>query len=178
MRLVAVLCLVWRLGVAQEPARPITVVVIPAAIRDSMSLLWAQSNRNWNDSSQAAATLSQFAAARPTRAYFGCLTGDVAGDTVLVRHLMPAANVRRGQFSITGDCSNVPQLVGTWHTHPYRAGFEGHAIKERALSGVDLRTFTAGNDLVTVVLWDADSLDLATKGPAGQLRHPATGVIR
>ena len=111
-------------------------------------------------------------------AYLGCLTGDVAGDTVLVRHLMPAANVRRGQFSITGDCSNVPELVGTWHTHPYRAGFEGRAIKERALSGVDLRTFTAGNDLVTVVFWGADSLDLATKGPAGQLRHPATCVIR
>ena len=78
---------------------------------------------------------------------------------------------------MTGDCSTVSGVIGTWHTHPYRAGYEGRAIKERALSGKDLKTFIAANDLVTIVMWDADSLDLATKGPDG-LRHPATAVIR
>jgi len=177
LKVAALLSLVWRLAVAQETARPITVVVIPAAIRDSMSVLWSQSNRDWNDSSQVGTRSPQVVAVRPTRAHLGCLAGEVAGDTVLVRQLMPAANVRKRESSVTGDCSTVSGVIGTWHTHPYRAGYEGRAIKERALSGKDLKTFIAANDLVTIVMWDADSLDLATKGPDG-LRHPATAVIR
>jgi hypothetical protein len=116
-------------------------------------------------------------ASRPTRSYFGCLTGYAAGDTLWVTHLMPAADVRRRQFSVTGSCSQVPGVIGTWHTHPYRAGFGGRVVKERGLSGLDFSTFAAGSDVVTIAVWDADSLDVAIKTPEG-VRHPAPYVIR
>ena len=65
-----------------------------------------------------------------------------------------------------------------WHTHPYRVGFEGRAIKERGLSGLDLRTLAAGGDLVAIVVWDADSLALAIKTPKGGVHYPAPYLIR
>ena len=49
MRAAAALLLAWSAAAAQEPARPVTVVLLPTAIWDSMSAIWSQSNLNWND---------------------------------------------------------------------------------------------------------------------------------
>jgi len=72
----------------------------------------------------------------------------------------------------------VERLVGTFHTHPYRADPAGRAVKERGLSAMDLKTFAAAPDMVTMVMWDLDSLDLATKAVDGSVRHPAAVQIR
>ena len=167
---------VWSLAAAQEPLRSATVVVLPREIRDSMSATWSASNLNW-DWVPAPSTPSAMAS-RPTRTYLGCLTGHAAGDTLWVTQLVPAANVRRREFSVTGDCSHVADVVGTWHTHPYRPGYEGRVVKERGLSGLDFKAFAAGGYPVTIVVWDTDSLDLAIKAPQGGLRHPAPYIIR
>jgi hypothetical protein len=169
--------LVCGVAAAQEPDRPFTVVVLPTAIRDSMAAIWTETNRNW-DWVSTLNTPGELMSAAPTRRYLGCLTGSAIGDTLWVSHLIPATGVKQRESGITGDCSNVVGLIGTWHTHPYRAGFQRRAIKERGLSGLDFKAFAAAADLVTIVMWDADSLDLATKGPAGRVQHPTPYIVR
>jgi hypothetical protein len=178
MRAVAALLLVCSAAAAQEPARRVRVVLLPTAIRDSMSAIWSQSNLNWNEASDASSRTWSMNAVRPTHAYLGCMTGELTGDTLRVLHLAPAENVRHRESAVTGDCSKVPGVIGTWHTHPYRVGFQGSAIKERGLSGLDLRTFQAAGELLALVVWDSDSLDVAVRAPEGGMRHPAPYVIR
>ncbi len=95
-----------------------------------------------------------------------------------MRRLAPAADLKQLQFAVAGNCDHVEGFVGTWHTHPYRADSSGHAVKERGLSAMDLETFAAARDLVSVVMWDVDSLDAAAKGPDGAVRHPAPIILR
>jgi hypothetical protein len=164
--------------VGQQPARPFAVVVIPTAIRDSMSAIWTHTNRGWDDASGGSVFAPAPIREKPSRAYFGCLAGKADGDTLRVYHLAPATGLRRRQNSVTGDCSTVPDHIGTWHTHLYRAGYQGHLIKERGLSGFDFRTFAGSAYLITIAMWDADSLALATKGPDGRVESNVRCIIR
>jgi hypothetical protein len=174
----AALLLVWGIAAGHGPTLPFTVVVLPAAIRDSMAAIWTENNRHWNELSEVNTLTQMLGTGKPTqREYLGCLTGFPARDTLWVRHLVLAANLKQLQFAVTGDCSNVAELIGTWHTHPYRADPAGHALKERGLSALDLKTFAAARDLITMVMWDVDSLDLATKGSEGGVRHPVPYVV-
>jgi hypothetical protein len=178
MKIAAVLLLVCRVAVGQEPARPLTVVVLPAAIRDSMSAIWTENNRHWDEAPETNGRMWTSSVTRPTELrYMGCLTGRLTGDTLWVSHLVPAAGLAQHQLSVSGDCSGVPELIGTWRTHPFRAGFKGHVIKERGLSGRELKKFTAGGELVVIVVWDVDSIDLATRAPDGA-RYPASYILR
>ena len=102
----------------------------------------------------------------------------MAGDTLFVRRLEPAADLRQLQFAVAGKCDGVAGLVGTFHTHPYRADSAGRPLKERGLSRLDLATFAASSDLVAVVMWDRDSLDVATKAEDGSVRHPVAVEVR
>jgi len=43
---------------------------------------------------------------------------------------------------------------------------------------MDLRTFGAAPDIVTMVMWDLDSIDVAVKGPDGSVRHPVLVAVR
>lgn len=177
MRAAVAALFVWSFAAAQEPLRPSAVVVLPREVRDSLSAAWSASNLNWDWVPSASTPSAVATASRPTRSHFGCLTGYATSDTLWVTHLMPAADVRRRQFSVTGDCSRVADVIGTWHTHPYRPGYEGRVVKERGLSGLDFKTFAAGAYPVTIVVWDTDSIDLALKTSEG-LRHPAPVIVR
>jgi hypothetical protein len=92
--------------------------------------------------------------------------------------LASARELRQLQFAVAGSCDAVDDVVGTWHTHPYRADSAGHAQKERGLSALDLRTFAAASDLVVIVMWDVDSLDVAAKRSDGTVHHPAPLAVR
>lgn len=178
MTMAAVLLLLSSAAAGQEPVRPLTVVVLPAAIRDSMSVIWTENNRHWDEAPETNGRMWMAPVARPTELrYMGCLTGHLTGDTLWVTHLVQAAGLAQHQLSVSGDCSKVPELIGTWRTHPYRAGFKGRVIKERGLSGRELKKFTAGGELVVIAMWDVDSIDLAMKAPDGA-RHPAHYILR
>jgi len=69
--------------------------------------------------------------------------------------------------------TNERSLIGTFHTHPYRAAPTGEALKEPGLSQQDLKTFTGGTDRVLIVVWDVDSLDVALRAADGRVVHPA-----
>ena len=154
------------------------VVILPAQTRGLMSALWVENNRHWDELADQN-TLTQLGTGKPTqREYLGCLIGDVSGDTLFVRRLVHAKHLKQLQFAVAGDCDGVVRLVGTFHTHPYRADSAGHAVKERGLSAMDLKTFAAAPDLVSMVMWDLDSLDVATKAPDGSVRHPVPLAVR
>jgi hypothetical protein len=97
---------------------------------------------------------------------------------LFIRRLVQAHHLKQLQFAVAGDCDGVERLVGTFHTHPYRADSAGRAVKERGLSAMDLETFTAAPDIVTMVMWDLDSLDVATKAADGSVRQPMTLTVR
>jgi hypothetical protein len=166
-------------GAARAATPMFSVVILSAELRGTMSALWVENNRHWDELADQNTLTQLLGTGGPTqREYLGCLTGDVAGDTLFVRSLVAAANLKQLQFAVAGSCDGVEQLVGAFHTHPYRADSSGHALKERGLSAMDLRTFARRSDLVTLVMWDLDSLDAAAKAPDGSIRHPALLAIR
>jgi len=155
------------------------VVILPAAVRSVMSDLWVENNRHWDELAGQNTLTQLLGTGKPTqREYLGCLEGEVVGDTLFVRRLQPAADLRQLQFAVAGKCDGVARLVGSFHTHPYRADSAGRAIKERGLSARDLETFAASRDLLAVVMWDHDSLDVATKAEDGSVRHPVPVEVR
>lgn len=155
------------------------VVVLSPDLRGLMSALWVENNRHWDELADQNTLTQLLGTGKPTqREYLGCLAGDIAGDTLFVRRLVHARNLKQLQFAVAGDCEGVPELVGTFHTHPYRADSAGRAVKERGLSAMDLRTFAEAADVVTMVMWDLDSLDVATKSPDGSVRHPVPFAVR
>jgi len=161
------------------PVPTLSVVVLPADLRGLMSALWVENNRHWDELGDQNTLTQLLGSGKPTqREYLGCLVGDVSGDTLFIRRLVPAEHLKQLQFAVAGDCDSVERLVGSFHTHPYRADPAGRAVKERGLSAMDLKTFAAAPDMVTMVMWDLDSLEAATKAVDGSVRHPAAVQIR
>ena len=164
-------------GVALAPS--FHGVVLPAVVRGVMSDLWLENNRHWDELAGQNTLTQLLGTGRPTqREYLACLEGEVVRDTLFVRRLQPARDLKQLQFAVAGTCDSVARLVGTFHTHPYRADSAGRALKERGLSARDLETFAASRDLLAVVMWDHDSLDVATKAADGSVRHPVPVEVR
>lgn len=162
-----------------ESALASTVVVVPAATRATMNDLFADNNRHWDELADLTTLEQMLGTIRPTqREYLGCLRGRVARDTVWVAGWEGARALKQLQFAVDGSCDHVRDFLGTWHTHPYRAGRDGRAVKERRLSPIDLATFAERTDRVTLVVWDVDSLDAAIRRPNGRVVHPAVVVVR
>src|SRR3989449_6283958 len=177
MRVLVALALMGAILGSRSPI--FSVVILPADLRGLMSALWVENNRHWDELADQNTLTQLLGTGKPTqREYLGCLVGDVAGDTLFVRRLVHAENLKQLQFAVAGDCDGVERLVGTFHTHPYRADPAGRAVKERGLSAMDLKTFAAAPDMVTMVMWDLDSLDVATKAGDGSVRHPVPLAVR
>jgi hypothetical protein len=150
------------------------VIVVPGTVRDSLNSVWTQANLHWNEIADQNTLTQALGTGKPTqKEYLGCLIGDTDGDTVHVIGWIPAQDMKRFQFAVTGNCDNVPGSIGTFHTHPYRAGPAGEALKEPGLSSQDLSTFSGGTDRVLIVVWDVDSLDVALRASDGRIVHPA-----
>lgn len=164
---------------AQAPRGAVRAVVLPDSLRATMDTVWAHGNAHWNELGDENMLTQMLGTGKPTqREYLGCLTGRVVHDTLLVTGWTPARDMKRLQFAVTGHCRGTPGLVGTWHTHPFRADLQGHALKEAGLSAQDLATFRGGRDEAVLVFWDIDSVDAAVRGPGGTVIHPAPVVIR
>lgn len=150
------------------------VLVVPGTVRDSLNSVWTAANLHWNEIADQNTLTQALGTGKPTqKEYLGCLIGDTDGDTVHVIGWIPAQDMKRFQFAVTGNCDNVPGSIGTFHTHPYRAGPAGEALKEPGLSPQDLGTFSSGTDRVLIVVWDVDSLDVALRASDGRIVHPA-----
>lgn len=167
-------------GETGEVSPSFDVVVLPAQLRGLMSAVWVESNRHWDELADQNTLTQLLGTGKPTqREYLGCLQGEIARDTLWVRGLVAADDLKQLQFAVSGNCDAVDRFVGSWHTHPYRADEAGRAVKERGLSALDLATFASASwELVTFVMWDLDSLDVAARGPGGSVRHPARLAVR
>jgi hypothetical protein len=162
------------------PAPP-AVVVLSAAVRDSINVIFVRNNAHWNELADVNTLTQMLGTGHPTqKEYLGCLVGhsSTGGDTVYVTDWVPARDMRQLQYAVTGNCEQVPSLVGTWHTHPFHADSAGKAIKGAELSKQDLSTFATGHDRVVLAAWDVDSVDVAVRDERGAVEHPATVVVR
>ena len=150
------------------------VIIIPASVRDSLNSVWSVANLHWNEIGDQNMLTQALGTGKPTqKEYLGCLIGDSDPDTFRVIGLVPAHDMKRFQFAVTGSCDSVPGVIGTFHTHPYRAAPTGEALKEPGLSNQDLLTFVGGTDRALIVVWDVDSLDVALRTADGRVVHPA-----
>jgi proteasome lid subunit RPN8/RPN11 len=154
-------------------AQPEPAIVLTRAVRDSMGAVFRTFNRNWDQLADLNTMEKMLGTIRPTqREYLGCLIGRVKEGTVYVERWVPAREMKQLQLAVAGSCDSVPAVVGTWHTHPYRADLNNLPVKERALSAQDLETFAESHWAATVVMWDEDSLDAAARAPDGRPAHP------
>ena len=149
-------------------------LILPPGVRDSMNAVFLASNQHWNELYDLNTLERMLGTVRPTqREYLGCLQGTVRGGAVRIDAWTPARDMKRLQLAVTGTCEGVPRLVGTWHTHPFRADLHNLPLKERVLSPQDLQTFRNSGYPAALVIWDVDSLDAAVRAPDGAVRHPA-----
>ena len=154
-------------------------ILLSGYVRDSMDAIWSRSNEHWNELAGENTLTQMLGTGKPTqREYLGCMQGGFTGDTLVITGTVPAHDMKQLQFAVTGSCAGIPGFVGTWHTHPYRAGVHGHAHKERGLSAQDLETFARGHDPAVLVVWDVDSLDAAARAADGTILHPVPVVVR
>lgn len=142
-----------------------------------MTVVFERFNEHWNELGDLNTLERMLGTVRPTqREYLGCLQGAVVGRTIHIEGWKPAAGMKQLQLAVAGSCDSVPRLIGTWHTHPFRADLHNLPIKEPHLSPQDLKTFMESSLRVTLVMWDADSIDAAVrKGKA--IVHPADVVL-
>jgi proteasome lid subunit RPN8/RPN11 len=174
--LLAALVLPTRGSTAGRDAAPL--IILSNAARDSMSAAFARSNEHWDELADLNTMERMLGTIRPTqREYLGCLQGRADGRTVRIESWVPADEMKRLQLAVTGSCDSVPRLVGTWHTHPYRADLQNLPVKERRLSAQDLETFAGSRLAVTLVMWDRDSVDAAVRTSKGVVVHPARVAV-
>lgn len=165
-------------AVAADGPAASRAVVVPREVLDSMNQRFLEHNEHWDEASRMNRLTQLLRSGGPTQLeYMGCLQGRVHRDTVRVRGWEEARDLIQLQFGVDGDCEHVPDLVGTWHTHPYRADTDGAPVKTRDLSASDLSSFAEGRDPVILVLWDVDSLTVALRH-GGRVIHPAPAVVR
>lgn len=154
-------------------------VVIPERVLESMNERFVENNEHWDEAPRMNSITQLLRSGGPTQLeYLGCLQGEVSDDTVRVRAWAEARDLVQLQFGVDGTCDHVPDLLGTWHTHPYRADVRGRPIKSRGLSASDLESFAEGADRMILVLWDVDSLAAAVRAGDGEPVHPAPTVVR
>jgi hypothetical protein len=151
------------------------VILIDAKVRDSLNSVWSAANLHWNEIADQNTLTQALGTGKPTqKEYLGCLIGDTKADTFHVIGWVPARDMKRFQFAVTGSCDSIPGVIGTFHTHPYRAAPTGDApLKEPGLSQQDLMTFMVSGDRALVVIWDVDSVDVALRATDGHVVHPA-----
>jgi hypothetical protein len=158
---------------------PRGVLVLAPAVRDSINAIFLRFNAHWNELAETNTLTQMLGTGPPTqREYLGCLVGRASGDTVWVTSWAHARDLKQFQFAVTGSCDSVADMVGAWHTHPYRAAPDGHALKEPGLSPHDLMTFAGGGDRAVIAAWDVDSIDAAVRAADGTVLHPATVLVR
>lgn len=176
-RIALAVALAWGTACSNPPGGP--VVVLASAARDSMNAAFERSNEHWNELGDLNTMERMLGTIRPTqREFLGCLQGKVSGRSIRVDGWVPARGMKQLQMAVAGSCDSVPRLVGTWHTHPYRADLQNLPVKERRLSAQDLETFRGSRLRVTLVMWDRDSMDAALRSVAGTVIHPARVVVR
>src|SRR5207237_53617 len=83
--------------------------------RGVMSDRWLENNRHWDELAGQNTLTQLLGTGRPTqREYLACLEGEVVRDTLFVRRLQPARDLKQLQLAVAGTCDSVARLVGTF----------------------------------------------------------------
>jgi hypothetical protein len=148
-----------------------SVVTIAEPVRDSMNAVFLHSTLGWRKYPDI--NPINFGMGSPIwREAMRCLHGVTARDTLWITDWSTPHETRALASAVTGECDSAPDLVGTWHTHPWRADSLSRPVKIRGLSVGDLKAFDASADRIQIVQWDRDSLSAAGRGFNGAVHYP------
>ena len=162
---------------AADPYSAFAVIAVAESVRDSMNVVFLHSTLDWRRYASANNPVNFGMGSPIWREAMRCLHGRVSTDTLWITGWSTPQRVRAFASAVTGDCSDVADLVGTWHTHPWRADSLAQPVKTRGLSPGDLRSFRDGADRIALVQWDRDSVTAAARSFNGSLRYPVELVF-
>jgi hypothetical protein len=155
---------------------PIRVILVANDVRDSMNMVFIHSTLGWR--SYPNINPANFGRGTPIWAEtMRCLRGRTSGDTLWITAWETPHGLRSFAAAVTGDCDDLDDAVGSWHTHPWRADSLEMPIKTRGLSVGDLRNFHSSSDLISLAQWDRDSIAGAVRSFNGSVQYPIPVMV-
>ncbi|MEP7087348.1 MAG: hypothetical protein ABI884_08430 [Gemmatimonadota bacterium] len=158
-------------------ATPVRVILVANDVRDSMNSVFIHSTSGWRKY-PVNINPANFGRGTPIwRETMRCLRGRISSDTLWITAWETPRGMRSFAAAVTGECDDLADAVGSWHTHPWRSDSAQMPIKTRGLSVGDLRAFHASSDLISLAQWDRDSIAGAVRAFNGSVQYPIPVLV-
>jgi hypothetical protein len=154
----------------------VRVILVANDVRDSMNMVFIHSTSGWRKYPNI--NPANFGRGTPIwRETMRCLRGRISTDTLWITAWETPRGLRSFAAAVTGECDDLADAVGSWHTHPWRADSVQKPIKIRGLSVGDLRNFHSSSDLISLAQWDRDSIAGALRAFNGAVQYPVPVLV-
>lgn len=155
---------------------PVRVILVANDVRDSMNMVFLHSTAGWRKYLNI--NPANYGRGTPIwRETMRCLRGRISTDTLWITAWETPRGLRSFAAAVTGECDDLVDAVGSWHTHPWRSDSLQMPIKTRGLSVGDLRAFHASADLISLAQWDRDSIAGAVRAFNGSVQYPIPVLV-
>ncbi len=155
---------------------PVRVILVANDVRDSMNMVFLHSTAGWRQYLNI--NPANYGRGTPIwRETMRCLRGRISTDTLWITAWETPRGLRSFAAAVTGECDDLEDAVGSWHTHPWRSDSLQLPIKTRGLSVGDLRAFHASADLISLAQWDRDSIAGAVRAFNGSVQYPIPVLV-
>jgi hypothetical protein len=156
---------------------PVRVILVANDVRDSMNMVFLHATSGWRQYQNI--NPANYGRGTPIwRETMRCLRGRISTDTLWITAWETPRGLRSFAAAVTGDCDDLEDAVGSWHTHPWRADSTRRPIKTRGLSVGDIRSFRASSDLISLAQWDRDSIAGAVRAFNGSVQYPVPVLVQ
>lgn len=156
---------------------PVRVILVANDVRDSMNMVFLHSTSGWRKYHNI--NPANYGRGTPIwRETMRCLRGRISTDTLWITAWETPRGLRSFAAAVTGECDDLADAVGSWHTHPWRADSMEKPIKTRGLSVGDMRAFHASADLISLAQWDRDSIAGAVRAFNGSVQYPVPVLVQ
>jgi hypothetical protein len=156
---------------------PVRVILVANDVRDSMNMVFLHSTSGWRQYHNI--NPANYGRGTPIwRETMRCLRGRISTDTLWITAWETPRGLRSFAAAVTGECDDLADAVGSWHTHPWRADSMEKPIKTRGLSVGDMRAFHASADLISLAQWDRDSIAGAVRAFNGSVQYPVPVLVQ
>jgi hypothetical protein len=155
----------------------VRVILVANDVRDSMNMVFLHSTSGWRKYHNI--NPANYGRGTPIwRETMRCLRGRISTDTLWITAWETPRGLRSFAAAVTGECDDLEDAVGSWHTHPWRADSMEKPIKTRGLSVGDMRAFHASADLISLAQWDRDSIAGAVRAYNGSVQYPVPVLVQ
>jgi hypothetical protein len=156
---------------------PVRFILVANDVRDSMNMVFLHSTSGWRKYHNI--NPANYGRGTPIwRETMRCLRGRISTDTLWITAWETPRGLRSFAAAVTGECDDLADAVGSWHTHPWRADSMEKPIKTRGLSVGDMRAFHASADLISLAQWDRDSIAGAVRAFNGSVQYPVPVLVQ